>query len=79
MGNEAKILSYAQSLCEVCNNAEQIAETEAGTIYALALLDADGMPMPLGLPRLVIEKGSSRKIVKGKEALTLLDSLDLEK
>lgn len=78
MGNEAKILSYAQEQGEVCNNAEQIAETEAGTVYTLSLLDADGFPMPIGLPRLVIENGGKCTMVRGEEALTLLGSLDLE-
>lgn len=76
--NSAKILKFAQSKGEAANHAEKIATTADGDVYGLSLLDAKGLPMPVGLPRLVIAKGENYTLKTGDEALNLLASFDLE-
>lgn len=78
MDKEAKILDYAQELGEACNRAEYVATTDRGEVYGLSLVDADGFPLPVGLPRLVIANGDKYTLIRGDEALKLLDSLGLE-
>ncbi|WP_300944172.1 hypothetical protein [uncultured Duncaniella sp.] len=63
---------------ETANHAEKIGTTADGDVYGLSLLDAEGMPMPVGLPRLVIAKGEKYTLITGKEALNLSISFDLE-
>lgn len=78
MGSENKILNYAQELGEAANHAEKVATIEEGDVYSLSLLDTDGLPMPVGLPRLVIVNGEQYRFVTGEEALHLLASFDFE-
>lgn len=78
MDKSAKILEYARSKGETANHAEKIGVTAAGDVYALSLLDGEGMPMPIGLPMLVISKGENYTLITGGEALELLGSLGLE-
>lgn len=79
MENVNKVLSYAQQQGEAANHAEKVAEIAAGNVYSLSLLDTDGFPMPVGLPRIVIVKGEHFQLVTGDDALRLLASFDLEK
>lgn len=78
MDKSAKILEYAQSKGETANHAEKIGVTADGDVYGLSLLDDEGMPMPTGLPVLVISKGENYTIVTGEEALNLSVSFDFE-
>ena len=78
MKHETKILRYAHQQGEPANHAEKVAEIAAGDVYALSLLDSDGFPMPLGLPRYVIANGANFQMITGNEALELLSSLHLE-
>ncbi|NBJ09205.1 hypothetical protein D1647_24045 [Alistipes sp. Z76] len=78
MDKSAKILEYARNMGETANHAEKIGTTADGDVYGLSLLDAEGMPMPVGLPRLVIAKGEKYTLITGKEALNLSISFDLE-
>lgn len=78
MDKQAKILEYARSKGEIANQAEKIGTTANGDVYGLSLLDAEGLPMPVGLPRLVISKGEKYTLITGDEALKLLESFDLE-
>lgn len=78
MDKEAKILEYAQGLGEACNQAEFVATTKRGDVYGLSMVDADGFPMPMGLPRLIIAKGEKYTLITDDEALKLLESLSLE-
>ena len=79
MDKQAKILEYARSKGEMANHAENIGATAEGDVYGLSLLDAEGLPMPVGLPRLVISKGEKYTLITGDEALKLLGSFDFEK
>ncbi len=78
MDKSAKILEYARSKGETANHAEKIGVTAAGDVYALSLLDGEGMPLPIGLPVLVISKGEKCTLRTGDEALELLGSFDFE-
>ena len=79
MDKQAKILEYARSKGEMANHAEKIGATADGDVYGLSLLDAEGLPMPVGFPRLVISKGEKYTLITGDEALKLLGSFDFEK
>lgn len=63
---------------ETANHAEKIGATADGDVYGLSLLDAEGMPMPVGLPSLVITKGENYSLITGEEALKLSGSFDFE-
>lgn len=78
MDKSAKILEYARKIGETANHAEKIGTTAGGDVYGLSLLDAEGMPMPIGLPRLIIAKGENYTLITGAEALELLESLSLD-
>lgn len=78
MDKEAKILDYAQEQGEACNRAEYVGTTKSGDVYALSFVDANGFPLPMGLPRLVIAKGENYSLITGDKALKMLESFDLE-
>lgn len=78
MDKSAKILEFARSKGETANHAERIGATAEGEVYALSLLDDAGMPMPVGLPVLVISKGEKCTLVTGDEALKLSGSFAFE-
>ncbi|MDE6346376.1 MAG: hypothetical protein K2L55_06895 [Muribaculaceae bacterium] len=78
MDKIAKILDYAQKMGEAANHAEKIGANTDGVVYALSLLDDHGFALPTGLPRLIIAKGENYNLITGDDALTLLDSFDLE-
>lgn len=78
MDKSAKILEYARKIGETANHAEKIGTTAGGDVYGLSLLDAEGMPMPVGLPRLIIAKEENYTLITGEEALNLSISFDLE-
>lgn len=78
MDKSAKILEYARSKGETANHAKKIGTTADGDVYGLSLLGADGLPMPLGLPALVITKGDNYTLITGDEAFELLGTLGLE-
>lgn len=78
MDNEAKILDYAHKQGAAANHAEKIAETPDGVYYGLSTVDADGFPLPTGLPLIVQEQQGKLTLIEGEKALTLLDSLSLE-
>lgn len=78
MVKDKKILDYALQQGEAANCVEKVVTTADEVVYALSLLDASGLPMPVGLPRLVIARGENLRLVTGEEALHLLSSIDLE-
>lgn len=78
MSKEAKILAYALTQGVAANRAEKVATMAAGDFYALSNLDADGFPLPTGLPLLVKAKGENYTLISGDEALALLNSFGLE-
>lgn len=78
MGNKKNILDYVRQQGEAANHAEKVATIATGDVYSISLLDTDGFPMPVGLPRLVIANGKHYRLVTGEEALNLLASFDLE-
>lgn len=78
MDKLTKILDYARQMGEAANHAEKIGTTADGEVYGLSLLDDDGLPMPTGLPRLVIAKEENYSLIFGDEALNILSSFDLE-
>lgn len=78
MDKSAKILDYVRSKGEMANHAEKIGATAGGDVYALSLLDGEGMPLPIGLPVLVISKGDNYTLITGDESLELLRTLGLK-
>lgn len=78
MDKLTEILDYAQRMGEAANHTEKIGTTADGDVYGLSLLDADGLPSPIGLPRLVIAKGENYSLIVGDEAMKILSSFDLE-
>lgn len=78
MDIKSKILKFAQAKGEVANRIEKIGTTADGDVYGLGLLGADGLPMPTGLPRLIIVNGKNYTLITGEEALNLPISFDLE-
>lgn len=78
MNKSAQILEFARSKGETANHAEKIGTTADGEVYGLSLLDDEGMPMPIGLPRFVISKGEKHTLITGEEALKLSASFDFE-
>lgn len=78
MDIKSKILKFAQAKGEVVNHIEKIGTTADGDVYGLGLLGAGGLPMPIGLPRLVIVKEGNYTLITGEEALNLPISFDLE-
>lgn len=78
MSKETKILDYARTQGATANYVEKIAETPDGVYYGLSTVDADGFPLPTGLPMIVREQQGKLTLIEGESALTLLDSLSLE-
>lgn len=78
MNTLSKILNYALQQGETVNHVEKVGVISSEDVYALSLNDADGFPMPIGLPRLVVAKGDSFRLISGEEALHLLNSLDIK-
>ena len=72
-----KILEYAQSMGETANHAEKIGSNAQGEVYSLSLWNDEGVPMPIGLPRLVISKGDKYSLLTGEAALKLVGSFGL--
>lgn len=78
MGKEAKILEFARSQGIAANHVEMLAETPDGTYYGISTVDADGFPLPTGLPLIVQEQEGKMQMIYGDAAFSLLESLDLE-
>ena len=71
---ENKILDFAYNEGVCANQVEEISSTKDGTVYySLSYIDEDGFPIPTGLPKIVILKDNTLKLVFGIEALDLLD------
>ena len=62
-----------------CNTSELVASNAQGDIYALSLIDSDGMPVPIGLRLFVIVKNGEAILVTGSEALKLSHTLFTDK
>lgn len=77
MSKEAKILAYALTQGVAANRAEKVATMAADDFYALSNLDADGSPLPTGLP-LFVKAKENYTLISGDEALALLNSFGLE-
>ena len=58
-----------------CNTSEYVATTEKGDIYSLSKVDDSGMPVPIGLPLLVIMKDGESSVVSGVHGLELMGTL----
>lgn len=74
----SKILGFAREKGEEANHAEKIGQTAQGAVYAIELLGKDGLPMPVGLPRLIIANRDNYMLIIGDAALDLLESLELD-
>lgn len=53
------------------NHAELLGKHGKETVYGLSLLDESGLPMPTGLPVLVLVFGSKYRVMTGERALKL--------
>lgn len=72
------ILDFAYQNGVGANEVEKIASTKDGDVFALSLVDANGFPLPVGLPNIVILKEDKLTLVSGSEALGLIERLENE-
>ena len=62
---------------EACNNIEYVGAYDGKDVYALGEVGDDGLPIPTGLPMLVLWDGKHTDVVSGEESLVLLGQLDM--
>ena len=72
------ILDFAYQNGVGANEVEKIASTKDGDVFELFLVDANGFPLPVGLPNIVILKEDKLTLVSGSEALDLIERLENE-
>ena len=72
------ILDFAYQNGVGANEVEKIASTKDGDVFALSHVDANGFPLPVGLPNIVILKEDKLTLVSGSEALDLIELLENE-
>lgn len=63
---------------EVCNSIEYAGAYGGKDVYALGEVGDDGLPVPTGLPLLVLWDGRHTDIVSGMEGLKLLEKKDAQ-
>ena len=72
------ILDFAYQNGVGANEVEKIASTKDGDVFELSLVDANGFPLPVGFPNVVILKEDKLTLVSGSEALDLIERLENE-
>ena len=60
---------------ECCNRIRFIGVHNGKNVYSIGQVGEDGIPIPSGLPHLVIWDGAKTELVTGEEGLSLLSRL----
>lgn len=61
---------------ECCNSVRKVGQYMGRDVYGLGSVDDEGLPIPTGLPLLVLWNGEKTEVVTGEKSLELLSRLE---
>ena len=61
---------------ECCNQIEYIGQLDGKDVFGICQVDDTGLPLPTGLPNIVLWDGKKGEVVTGKQSMSLLSRLD---
>ena len=61
---------------ECCNRIRFIGVIDGKEVYRICQVDESGIPIPVGLPHLVLWDGTKTDLVTGEDSFLLLSRLD---